>query len=53
MPGSDGTDNEGDRVPISFRDSIRKRCSCQRNYSIYDITVESESNYRSLQQGYW
>lgn len=50
MPGGDGTDNEDGRVPVSFRDSARKRCSCQRNDFIYDITAESQPFHRLLQQ---
>lgn len=50
MPRSDSTNNEGDRIFPSFCDSARKRSSCQRNDSIHDITTESQSNNRLLQQ---
>ena len=50
VPRGDGTNHEDDRVPVSICDSPRKRRSCQRNDSIYDVAAKSQSNGRLLQQ---
>ena len=50
MPRGDGANHEDDRLPVSICDSPRKRRSCQRNNSIYDVAVKSQSNDRLLQQ---